>query len=557
MTLVNVGQMTDSDAATPALLHSISLPTAPTPLSLNILAGTPVFVVGRNGTGKSALLHQIYKTVKNPVAYFPGSRQVYIESEPSALTKLSSQNIGQNLEGWNQSHEIRFKPVGGTSRNDKAMYDLLHVETKYCLEAAEQIKREGSSSEAIARLQSNCSPLDKLNALLKESNVPISLLVQNGDLKAKQRGNIYSFIRLSDGERAALLFIAGVITAPIGTTVIIDEPELYLHPSITIALFKAVLRQRPDCGFIVSTHALDLPIAFPDAPVISVRSCTWNDINVSSWEMDYLPKMSVIPEWLRLDVLGARKKILFVEGTDRSLDTALYSILFPSVSVSSRESCQEVKKAVRALREIPSFHHVEAFGIVDLDGMNQVQIDALEADGIYPLKVFSVESIYYSLEVQKALAEAQSKVLGEQANKLLNEASRLALAAADQPQTIEYLASRIAEYDFRANVFNQMPERKNLIASEVLCIKVESTFPSEHKKLKEFLATGDIHSIISRYPVRQSGILSGISKGLGFSDTTVYEKAALYQIGSNETLRETLKLKLGRLGKLLGDQPQT
>lgn len=535
----------------PDLLHTISLQTTPTTLSLNIYAGIPIFVVGRNGTGKSALLHKIYNAIEFPVLYFPGSRQVHIESETSALTLAASQDIGQNLRGWNQSQEIRYKPIGGSHRNNKAMYDLLHAETQYSLTAAEQIKLEGSSSSAIARLQSNNSPLDQLNILLKESNVPISLLVKNGELKVAQRGNIYSFIQLSDGERAALLFVAGVITAPPGTTVIIDEPELYLHPSITIALFKALLRRRPDCGFIVSTHALDLPVAFSDAPIISVRSCTWQGVSVASWELDFLPTISVIPESLRIDVLGARKKILFVEGTDKSLDTALYSILFPNVSVSSRESCQEVKKAVMALRDIPSFHHVEAFGIVDLDGMNRDQIDALEKRGIYPLTVFSVESIYYSIEVQTALAHAQSGVLGVPANTLLDEASASALVAARQPSTIEHLASRIAEYDFRASVLAQMPERSALVASNELCIKAESTFPSEHKKLKDFVSAGDIFSIISRYPVRQSKILTCIAKGLGFPDTTFYEKAALFQIGSNEALRDALKLKLGGLGGLL------
>ena len=113
--------MTESDAALPVLLHSILLPSGHTPLSLDIFEGKPVFIVGRNGTGKSALLHQIYSTIRFPVAYCPGSRQVYIESETSALTRAAIQNIGQNLLSWNQSQEIRYKPVSIAQRNDKSI----------------------------------------------------------------------------------------------------------------------------------------------------------------------------------------------------------------------------------------------------------------------------------------------------------------------------------------------------------------------------------------------------------------------------------------------------
>jgi hypothetical protein len=46
-----------------------------------------------------------------------------------------------------------------------------------------------------------------------------------------------------------------------------------------------------------------------------------------------VPPGAEIDETLKRDLLGARRKMLFVEGTTRSLDAPLYSLLFPQVSV--------------------------------------------------------------------------------------------------------------------------------------------------------------------------------------------------------------------------------
>ena len=92
------------------------------------------------------------------------------------------------------------------------------------------------------------------------------------------------------------------------------------------------------------------------------------------------------------DILGSRRKILFVEGTTVSLDQPLYALLFPEVSVRSREGCREVRRAVSGLRSVEGLHRVEAYGLVDNDRLSADEIADLERDGVYALPIFSVET---------------------------------------------------------------------------------------------------------------------------------------------------------------------
>ena len=120
-----------------------------------------------------------------------------------------------------------------------------------------------------------------------------------------------------------------------------------------------------------------------------------------------------------MDVLGSRRKILFVEGTGGSLDGPLYSLLFPKVSVRSRENCREVERAVMGSRALERMHRAEVFGMVDGDGMSQAQVADFEARNLYPLPVYAVESLYYDEVTLAAIAARQAGTLGLDQNVCL------------------------------------------------------------------------------------------------------------------------------------------
>ncbi len=521
--------------------------------TVSVEAGRPVFILGRNGTGKSALVNHLSGKFGPRVIYMPGSRPSYFDNESLSLTPASRRSLEQNLRSWDVLPDTRWRSFSGTSRNEKAIHDLQAAETQYKVDAANEIKIDGAKAAAVARLQSNDSPLDRVNALLAQANLPISMLIDGGELRAKQSGAIYSFARMSDGERAALVFAAEVVAAPDGAIFLIDEPELHLHPSIVVPLLKALISERPDCGFVVCTHELNLPGSSPSARVVLVRGSTWQGSDIAAWEIDVLNDPSQIPEWLRVDLIGSRRKILFIEGTSTSLDQPLYALLFPSVSVRSRESCREVMRAVAGLRAVEWLHRAQAFGLVDHDGMGADRVAELESNGIYPLPVFAVESLYYSADVVEALAVQQARIFGLPADQIMAEAKAAALAALNMKGAVEHLASRIAERQMRDKLLLALPERQSMIegsAAEV-AITIASPYRAELDRINQMIAAEDVDAIVSRYPIRESRVLHNLAKALHFNGPSDYERAALTLIGADVNLRTTLKARLGNLAAQL------
>lgn len=536
-------------------LAQISIPTQEKEISLDIDRDRPIFILGRNGTGKSALINTFARKLLNSSVYLPGSRPSYFEAEDLSFTANTQRHYKVNQSYYN-SPDSRWKPVGGTTRNEKAIFDLQAAETQYKVDAANQIKKEGKNSSAINKLQTNLSPLDIVNSVLHQSNLSVQMEISDGTLKAKQAGAIYSHARMSDGERSALVFSAEVAAAKAGTIFLIDEPELHLHPSIVIGLIKALILVRPDCSFVVCTHELALPLAIPNGKIILVRGCSWQKEKITSWDIDIITDSCQIPEWLWIDVIGSRRNILFIEGNAKSsLDQPLYSLLFPSVTVRPLESCKDVIKAVEGLRAVEKNHRIKAFGIIDNDGMSSDQKCKFENNGVYPLPFFSVESIIYSLEVQSAVAKLQGDLFGVDAEKLLMTAKTDAICSLNNDETKEHLASRLAERRARDEILSRIPTRGELmnIGAKELPISFKSSYPDELEKIKNLAQNENIKEILERYPVRESGILDKIAKGLKFKDRQCYEQVALQCIKKDAILREEIRNKLGTLAEQLND----
>ena len=169
---------------------NFSLPTENGLIEISIPARKALIILGRNGTGKSALIHYINGECRKSGAvnlvYLPGSRTSYFDGDSLNMTPNGRSQFEINSAGWDSSPDTRIRPISGTSRNEKAIYDLQAVELQYRVDAANQIEVEGETSLAIARLQSKSSPLNRVNLLLNQANLPVQLVVESGELKAER-----------------------------------------------------------------------------------------------------------------------------------------------------------------------------------------------------------------------------------------------------------------------------------------------------------------------------------------------------------------------------------
>lgn len=533
------------------------------PLSLTVRLGHPLFIVGRNGSGKSALLHRIQKERGELVTYLPGSRTAIFDGEGLSLTASGRRQLVRNLVGWDGSPDARWRNVSGNQRNEKAIHDLTAAENQYKSDWANRIADDLDTSRAIAQLRSKVSPLDKVNLILEKSNISVRMLTEDGELKASAGGNSFSFARMSDGERIALILISEVIAAKINVTFVIDEPELHLHRSIVVPLIASLINARPDCEFIVSTHELDLPKAVEVSSVCIVRSTTWlSNGDPAHWDIDIVDRTQDLPDDLITDILGSRRRVLFTEGSDFSLDFPIYSVLFPKVSIRTKGSCKDVERAVSGLRSTNSLHHTEGYGLIDNDGMSSQQINDYLLKSIYALPFYSVESLYYDRDVVCSVAERQAATLAakteDQATlvtSVLTEVNRRVAVAAAKTGTSEHLAGRLAERQMRDALLAHMPKRDDLITNNSSAIQINSvsTYPAELSRFCNMVAVGDTYGIIARYPVRHSGILDAVATALKFSTKTDYELAAIARISSDQSLRNKILAKLAPLSSALNE----
>lgn len=547
--------VTVEDALSQAVpFAQLSIPTGGTPQLIPVQERAPIVILGRNGTGKSALVHRLVSQLSATAVYVPGSRPSYFDNESLSLTPATRRQLDQHLRSWDSSLDTRWRSISGTQRNEKAIHDLQSAEIQFKVDAANDVAANGVAAKAIRQLQSSTSPLDRVNALLAQANLPISLSIEEGELKATRDQTTYSIAKMSDGERAALILAAETVTARDGAVFFIDEPELHLHRSIVVPLLVALISERPNCGFVVSTHELELAPSLPAARLILVRGSTWMSGAPTHWDIDLLDDVDAIPENLRTDILGSRRRILYIEGTQSSLDQHLYAVLFPKVSIRSRDNCREVTRAVVGLRGVSALHRVEALGLIDGDGMNEAQKLELQAQDIYALPYYSVESLYYSTEALRAVAEQQASTLGVSAETLLAEANARSLSILARPMVKEHLAGRLAERQLRDLALASLPSREQLIqhTDPSLPLALSTPYPDELERITSMAASGDLASIIQRYPVRESGLLGELAKGLRFSNRTDYELAVLARLRASAELRATMQVKLGSLaGRLL------
>jgi hypothetical protein len=406
-----------------------------------------------------------------------------------------------------------------------AIYDLIDAENIRARAIAEAVDADDVSlAQALSKEE---APTRIINELFRLSNLSVKIRIEAGEQIVATRGDSppYSIAELSDGERNALLVAANVLTVSGGTLLIIDEPERHMHRSIVSPLLALLVSKRRDCAFVISTHDTSLPLDVPASQTILLRGCVYANKSFASWEADLIPPNAAIDEDLQRDILGARKKILFVEGADRSLDKLLYSLVFPNVSVIAKATCRDVEYAVTGIRDADDLHWLRAFGIVDNDRRSREEIDGLRAKGIYAISVFSVESIYYHPELQRRLAERHAAVTGEDANECLSRATSGAISTI-RPH-VRRLGERTAERIIREQVFKQLPGRREIAAGgeTVISIDMTSVVEVELERLRRWLDARDLESVIERYPVRETPALAEIAGKLGFTGREQYEGA--------------------------------
>ena len=102
--------------------------------------------------------------------------------------------------------------------------------------------------------------------------------------------------------------------------------------------------------FVISTHDVFLPLDNAESTTLLIRSCTWKGKSVAGWDTDLLESDAEVTEDVKRAILGARRIVLFVEGSANSLDKQIYEILFPTISIVAKGNSTDVERATKGIR---------------------------------------------------------------------------------------------------------------------------------------------------------------------------------------------------------------
>jgi len=293
------------------------------PLKLTVNVGEMLLILGANGTGKSSLMHAFASAKQSKSRRIAAYRQMWFNSGSPEMTGKARAQAEQRFAMSDRMETARWKDQQGGQRTKVAIYDLIDSENMRAHKIAKAFDQDNSAPVEV--LCATESVFKVLNRMLRLANINITVSIANNDeIVATRNGSEpYSIAKLSDGERNAILIAANVLTVPPGTHLLIDEPERHLHRSIISPLLSLLFKERPDCAFVVSTHEPLLPVDNPQSKVLLTRGCVFEGDKVISYDIDLLECTDAIDDDLKRTILGERRKIVFVEGVEHSLDKPL------------------------------------------------------------------------------------------------------------------------------------------------------------------------------------------------------------------------------------------
>ncbi len=308
----------------------------------------------------------------------------------------------------------------------------------------------------------------------------------------------YAAGRLSDGEKAVLYLIAAMLYAPAKAVVLVDSPEMFLHPTVMQSLWNRLEQLRPDCTMVYTTHDFEFAASRQGASVIWIRD--YDSAN-TQWQYEILPPGSPLSDEMYMSLIGARKPVLFIEGDGvRSIDSKLYPLIFKDYTVRSLGSCNKVIEATRTFNDLNTLHHMVSRGIVDRDRRDNGEVEYLRRKNIMVPDVAEIENLLLLEEVVRAVAAARGYNESTVARRVKHTIIKM-FAAEYREQALMHTrhhVKRTVEYRIDGR-FSDIYQLERHIAGLVDEIRPRRHYEELCREFKEYVKANDYESILRVY----------------------------------------------------------
>lgn len=355
-----------------------------------------ITLVGANGAGKSLFMEEMVRRC-------PG--KAYVLSALEASFPERDESLLPGSIDVLYSEAVRTQPYlrdDAVSEIDKLAFLLFSDEFEYLLGVKADGLRKGR------RVTLSPTKLDRVRDLWERIFPGNHILRHTGRLLfATDSGeNLIPARGLSQGEKAVLYYIGAVLYAMPGAVIFIDNPSLFMHPSILNAVWNGIEELRPDCTFVYDTTDVDFVNSRTENATIWVKSY---DAEARAWNYQVFASGEFSDD-LFIDLIGTRKPVLFIEGDAvHSIDAKLYTLVWPEFTVRPLGSCNKVIETTRSFNDLKPMHHLDSYGIVDRDRRSGEEVGYLRGKRIFVPDVAEVENIFLLEEVIKVMARHRGK----------------------------------------------------------------------------------------------------------------------------------------------------
>jgi ABC-type branched-subunit amino acid transport system ATPase component len=367
-----------------------------------------IVVIGANGSGKTRFGSRIEESYNNQTHRVSAQKSLSMPTEVSPKSRERAE-----LEFWYGTYNdnLNWLETAGKKNsrwgNNLNTYLLNDYDKLMVLLHTEEYETSIKLKEQYSPGMTTPKPITKLDRVhnIWEKVLPHRKLIKSaGKIEtypSNKPQDKYNAAEMSDGERVIFYLIGEIVCAKDNSIIIIDEPEMHIHKSITKKLWDLVEIERPDCVYIYLTHDIDFAISRTSAKRIWLKSYEGNQV----WDYEIIDSQSNIPESVYLEILGSRNNILFIEGDNSSTDYKLYQHIFTTETIQALGSHVKVLEATKTFNELNGFHHLSARGLIDRDRRTDEEIRGLRSLNILVPEVAEIENIFLLEAIIKILSK--------------------------------------------------------------------------------------------------------------------------------------------------------
>jgi ABC-type cobalamin/Fe3+-siderophores transport system ATPase subunit len=255
------------------------------------------------------------------------------------------------------------------------------------------------------------------NLLYPKKMCPIELqstTIQYIDTDGSKR----DFSSLSSGEKEIVIVIFDLCTQnPSNCIILIDEPELHLHPELTFRFLNTLSIVGEQNQIFLFTHSVDIIGSSLENGVYFLRqkNIVANGNQVLRIDKETLPKLEMIPNLREtIGMISVGKKVVFVEGGTGSIDRNVFGLIAKAkkidMAIIPSSGCANITNMGLFVSSIESgILGVEFHMIRDRDSLTNEMIDAYIAKSkgrLHFLPFYHIENSFLNVDAIHAVAQS-------------------------------------------------------------------------------------------------------------------------------------------------------